>query len=86
MILGNTAGATYVWISSRMRPPLLIQCADLHVHLYYAAIQNLIYGYGNVLQTTAKSSDTSPTHCAQHVQQSVDMSIQLPAGLQCNPV
>ena len=25
-------------------------------------------------------------HCTQHVQQSVDMSIQLPAGLQCDPV
>ena len=26
------------------------------------------------------------THCAQHVQKSVHMSIQLPAGLQCDPV
>ena len=35
---------------------------------------------------TAESSDTPPIHCVQHVQQSVDMSIQLPACLQCDPV
>ena len=44
-----------------------------------------IYGCGNVPQTIAESSDTSPIHCAQHVLQSVNMSIQLPAGLQCDP-
>ena len=37
-------------------------------------------------QTTAESSDTLPIHCAQHVQQSVDMSIHLPAGLQCDSI
>ena len=56
------------------------------VCVYYAAIQNLVYGCGNVPQITAESSDTLQIHCAQHVQQSIDMSIQLPAGLQCNPV
>ena len=45
-----------------------------------------VYGCGNVPQTTAESNDISPIHCAQHVQQSVDMSIQLPAGLQYDPV
>ena len=68
------------------RPPLLAQCVDLDVHLHYAAVQNLVYGCGSVPQITAESSDTEPIHCAQHVQQFVDMSIQLPAGLKCDPV
>ena len=54
--------------------------------LYYAAVQNLVYGCGNVTQTTAESSETPLIHCTQHVQQSVDMPIQLPAGLQYDPV
>ena len=53
---------------------------------YYTAVQNLIYGCGNVSQTTAECSDTPRIHCDQHVQQFVDMSIQFPAGLQCDPV
>ena len=68
------------------RPPLLAQSVDLDVRLYYAAVQNLVYGCGNVPQTTAKSSDTPPIHRSQHVQQSVNMSIQLPAGLQFDTV
>ena len=40
-----------------------------------AAIQNLVYGCGNVPQITAESSDTPPIHCAQHEQQSVNMCI-----------
>ena len=68
------------------RPPLLAQCVDLDVFLYYAAVQNLIYGCGKVPQTTSESSDTPRIHCVQHVQQFVDMSIQLPARLQCDPV
>ena len=55
-----------------MRPPLLTQCFNLDVHLYYVAIQNVVYGCGNVLQTAAESSDTPPIHCAQHVQQYVN--------------
>ena len=65
---------------------LLAKCVDLNVRLYYSAVQNLVYGRGNVLQTTAERSDTPPIHCAQGVQQSVDMSIQLPAGVQWNPL
>ena len=53
--------------------------------LYYAVVQNLIHGCGNVPQTT-DSCDTPPTYCAQHVQKSVDMPIQCSAGLQCDPV
>ena len=68
------------------QPPLLAQCIDLDVRLYYVAIQNLVYRHGNVPQITAENSDTPPIHCAQHVQQSIDMSIWLPAGLQCDPV
>ena len=70
------------------RQPPLLTILDLDMHLYYVAVQNLVYRYGNVLQTTAESNDTPPIHCAQHVQQSVDMSIQLqlPAGLQCDRV
>ena len=70
----------FVW------PPLLAQCVDLDVRLHYAAVQNLVYGCGNVPQTTIECSNTPPIHYAQHVQQSVDMSIQFPAGLQCDPV
>ena len=73
------------WMLLR-RPPLLAQCFDLHVHLYYTAVQNLVYGCGNVPQDIAESTDTLPVHCAQHVQQPIDMSFQLPAGLQFDPV
>ena len=58
-------------------PPLLAQCVNL-VRLYYATVQNLIYGYENVPQITAESIDTPPIHCVQQVQQYVEMSIQLP--------
>ena len=68
------------------RPTLLAQCVGLDVRLNYAAVQNLVYGCGNVPQIIAHSSGTSPIHCVQHVQQSVDISIQLPAGLQCDSV
>ena len=67
-------------------PPLLAKCVHLHVRLYYAAVQYLVYECGNVPRTTAESSDTPPIHCAQRVQQSVDISFQLPVGLQCDPV
>ena len=67
MVLGDTAGATYIWISSLYT-----------VRTATAARTLRRYGCGNVPQTTAKSSDTAPTHCAKHVQQSVDMSSQLP--------
>ena len=50
------------------------------------AVQNLVYGVGNIPQTTAESSNTPPMHCAQHVNQSVDMSILLPTGIQCDSV
>ena len=39
-----------------------------------------------VWEYSTESSDIPPIHCAQHMQQYVDMSIQLPAGQQCNPV
>ena len=90
MVLGDTACATCARISPLdavlMRPPLLAQCFEFYVRLYYAAVKNLVYGCGNVPQTTAEKTDTPPIHCAQHVQQYVDMSIQLPAGLQYDPV
>ena len=56
MVLGDTAGATCSWISSLdvVRQPLLLaQCVDLDFCLYHVAIQNLVCGRGNVLQTTA---------------------------------
>ena len=89
MVLGDKAGATCTRISSldAIRvTSALTQCVDVDVRLFYAAIQNLICGCGNVPQTTAESSDTSPIHSAQHVQQSVRMCAQLPADLQCDPV
>ena len=52
---------------------------DLDMHVYFMAMQHLGYRCVNVPQTTAESSNT-------HVQQSVDMSILFPTGLQCNSV
>ena len=69
-----------------VRQSLLAQCFNLVVRLYYAAVQNLVYGRGNIPETTAGSSNTPPKHFVQHVQQSADMSIKVPAGLQCYPV
>ena len=67
-------------------PLLLAQYLNLDVHLSYVAIQNLVYKCGNVPQTTAESGNTPPIHHAQYMQQSINMSIQLPSGLQCDPV
>ena len=77
-VLGDTAGVICCLGLLFERLPLLAQCINLDVHLYYVAIQNLVYGYGNVPQSTAESSVTPLIHCAQHVQQSVDMSINFP--------
>ena len=33
-----------------------------------------------------KEATHPPIHCVQHVQNSVEMTLLLPAGLQCNPV
>ena len=68
------------------QPPLLAQCINLVLCLYYIAIWNLFYGCRNILQAIAESSNALPIHCAQHVQQPVNMSIQLLAGLQCDPI
>ena len=38
------------------RPPLFAQCIDLDVRLYYTAVQNLVYGCGNVPQTLLKAA------------------------------
>ena len=66
------------------RLSLLAQCVDLDVRL---DVPPRTWSTGrNVPHATDESSDTPQIHCAQHVQQSVDMSIQLPAGLQCDPV
>ena len=59
---------------------------DLDVRLYYAAVQNLVYRCANVPRTAAERSVTSLIHCDQYLQKSVDMSIQLPAGIKCDPV
>ena len=84
IVLDDTAGATCARISSL--DSVRLATADRTMRrscraLYYAAVQNLAYGCGNIPQTTAESSDIPPMHCAQHLQQSFDMSIQLPAGL-----
>ena len=68
------------------RPSLLAQCVNVDVRLCYAAVQNLVYLCENVPHITAESSDTPPIHYTQHMEQSVNVSIQLPAGLQCDPV
>ena len=40
----------------------------------------------DVPQTNAENSDTKTIYCAQHMHQSIDKSIQLPAGPQCDPI
>ena len=55
-------------------------------NMLYQRERILVYGNGNVPQTTAESRDISPIHCSQHLQQSVNISIQFHAGLQCDPV
>ena len=65
------------------RPALLTQRVVLDVCRYYAAVQNLVYGCGNISQTSAECSNSPPIHYAIHLQY---ISIQLPAGLQCDPV
>ena len=63
------------------RSPLFAQCVDLDVRLYYT-----VHAYGNVPQTTAEPRDTPLIHCNHHVQKDVDIFIQLPADLECDPV
>ena len=82
MVLGDTAGATCVRISSldvvraaTAAARCLHNASDLDVRLYYTAVQNVVYGCGNVPYTIGESSDTPLIHFAQHVQQSVNMSI-----------
>ena len=54
MVLGDTAGVTCARISTlyavraATTVRILAQCVDLDVRLYYAAVQNLVYGCGNV--------------------------------------
>ena len=73
MVLSDTAGSTCVRISSL--DAVQVATAARTMCLYYAAVQNLVYWCGSVPHTTAESSNALPNHCAQHVQQSVDMSI-----------
>ena len=56
------------------------------MRLYYAAVQNLVYGRGYIPQTTAECSDRLQIHGVQHVNNPSIMPIQLPAGLQCDSV
>ena len=68
------------------RPPLLAQYVNLVLHLYCVAVQNLVYGCETDPQASPESSDTPLIRCVQHSHLSIDMFIQLPVGLQCNPV
>ena len=43
-------------------------------------------GVGMFHRPLLKAATHHQIHCAQHVQISADMSIQLPVGLQCDPV
>ena len=43
---------------------LTIQCIYLDVHLYYVAVQNLVYGFGNVQLTTVDNFETPLKHQA----------------------
>ena len=62
----NMCSDFFTWMQLGL-PIQLAQCVELDVCLYYAAVQNLVYGCGNVLQITTESSDTPPIRCAQHV-------------------
>ena len=78
MVLGDTADVTCTRISSL--DAIRAATAARTMRRYEHAVQNLVYGYGIVPQTTAESSDTPPIYWA------IDMFIQLPAGLKCDPV
>ena len=77
MVLGHTADALSVRISSL--DAVLAAISASRIRFWRASLlrgrENLVYGCGNISQTTAESSDTPPIHCAQHVNQAVDMPI-----------
>ena len=64
-------------------PWMLLTQASILTCICTTAIQNLIYGYRNILQITTWHS-TETLH--PHVQQSINMSIQLPTCLKSDPV
>ena len=85
MVLRDTAGGICARISSLDATTAARTKSQSSRASVLRGRQNLVYGCGNFPQTTAKGSVTPPIHCSQHVQQSVDMSIQLPAGLHATP-
>ena len=89
MVHGDIEGETCARISSSWmlfgRPPLIAQCVDHDVRLYYDAVQNMVYGCGNVPQIIAESSDTPPIYCAQHMQQSVGKPSHFPQAYNATP-
>ena len=46
------------------QPLLLVLSINLAMHLYYTAVQNLVYGCGNVSQTTKHTTVTLHPTCA----------------------
>ena len=66
MVLGDTAVQHVPGFLPWMlfgQPTMLAQCVDLYVRMYYAAVQNLVYGCGNVPQTTRMKRHTTDTLC-----------------------
>ena len=58
MVLGDTAGATCTRISTLNDVRAATPARTMRLH--YAAVQNLVYGCGNVSQTAVESSETLP--------------------------
>ena len=90
MVLGDTEGATLsrissldaVWAAKPSRTMHRSWCASI----LHGRPEPGLWVWEYSTDNSAESSDTPPIHCALHVQQSVNVSIQLPAYLQCDPV
>lgn len=65
-------------------PLLPLQCVDLDKHLYYVAIQNLVYRWSNVHLHTVGNIIKPPTHYAYHMQQFSEIITQPLEGPQSN--
>lgn len=72
-----------LWMLCSM-PLLALQCVDLDKHLYYVAIQNLVYRWSNVHLHTVGNIIKPPTHYAYHMQQFSEIITQPLEGPQSN--
>ena len=89
MVLGYTAGATCAQISSlvavRAATAACTMCLSWQAPLLSGHLESGLW-VRECSTDHCWKSDTPPIHCAKHVQQSINMSIQLPIDLQCDTI